>query len=418
MYKNLFKRPLQFFGNKLQLDANYFTWGALYTGLQQIVGAICGLLVTYILGNYVSKTIFGEYNLVISTLSLITFLSLPGIDTALVQSVGRGFDLSFPQAVSLKIKFSLLGSLALVGFAIFYFLSQKAVISTGLLFVAFIYPLLYSFSLTSAFLTAKRKFNILTILSSFSSVAFLVITVISVLISPTVLGLTIGYTAGLIIPAGFSYIFSLRYVNTHSTADPGLVSYSSFLTLLSILPWISSYLGQIILGNIIGAQSLAIFTIANSFLASVQKNFIIFYKPITAKLANQSTREQLATIQIHGLKFIGLGIMLAIILWISTPILINIFFPQYKEALNYAQLLSLALIPLPITWVLSDIMIYQKRKSIQLFASTLPHILKIFLFFVLIPRLGILGLVLVTLIDRYVSFVILAFPIAYKFLKK
>ncbi len=418
MYKRLLGKPLQFFGNKLQIDVNYFAWGTIYTGIQQVIGIICGFIVTYLFANFISKTVYGEYNLVLSILSIITFLSLPGIDTALIQSVGQGYEASFPNAVRMKIKFSFLGSVALLGFALFYFISAKITIATSLIFIALIYPFLYSFSLTTPFLTAKRLFRLLTKLSSLSSVGFLIISALSIFLFPTALGITAGYTLGLIVPGMLGFIYALRFINKSSHTDPDLVSYSSFLTLISVLPWISSYLGQIILGTSIGPQSLAVFSIANGFLASVQKSFIVFYKPITAKLAAQSSKQHLSTLRTHGLKFVTIGVLLSVGLWICVPLLIKYFFPLYPEAISYGQVLSLSLIPLPLTWVLSDMMIYQKSKKVQVVASSIPHLIKILLYVLLVPKYGIWGLVFVTLFDRYSSLIIYLYPLSHKLLKK
>lgn len=105
---------------RLHLDLAYFAKGSFYSLIQQIIGVSCGLTVSYLFGHYVSKQVFGEYNLILSIVSLITFLSLPGIDNALTRSIGQGFDGSFKQALVSKIKFSLLGSVALVGIALYY----------------------------------------------------------------------------------------------------------------------------------------------------------------------------------------------------------------------------------------------------------------------------------------------------------
>lgn len=147
---------------------------------------------------------------------------------------------------------------------------------------------------------------------------------------------------------------------------------------------------------------MALYAVASRFLTAVQKNFTVFYKPVTAKLASQSHKEHWHTIRIHGLKLLGIGCFLALALWLSTPLLIRFFFTrQYDEAIHLGQLLSLALIPLPFAWVLADMMIYEKRKKPQIFISIVPPLIKIFLYFILIPRFGLFGLVLITLLERY-----------------
>src|SRR3989344_7998050 len=87
--------PLLFFRKLFKLDIHYFASSSFYSLLQQIVGVTIGLIVSYIFGHYVTKLVFGEYNFILSTVSLLTFLSLPGINDALTQTVGRGFDRSY-----------------------------------------------------------------------------------------------------------------------------------------------------------------------------------------------------------------------------------------------------------------------------------------------------------------------------------
>ncbi len=91
----------------LNLDINYFLRGSLFGFLQQFIGIFCGLGVNYLLGHVLSKSAYGEYNLVLSILGMLTFLSLPGIDTALIQSVGQGYEAALLQSTKLKLKFSL-----------------------------------------------------------------------------------------------------------------------------------------------------------------------------------------------------------------------------------------------------------------------------------------------------------------------
>ena len=74
---------------------------------------------------------------------------------------------------------------------------------------------------------------------------------------------------------------------------------------------------------------------------------------------------------------------------------------EYYSAIWYGQILSLALIPLPLTWVVSDMLVFQKQKLPQIFTSTLPHLIKLFLFLLVIPHFGIVGLIVIILIDRY-----------------
>lgn len=65
------------------------------------------------------------------------------------------------------------------------------------------------------------------------------------------------------------------------------------------------------------------------------------------------------------------------------------------------RLLSLALIPLPLSWMLTDMVMYQKQKKPQILSSTFPQLIKIALYVILIPRFGIIALVGIVLAERF-----------------
>lgn len=401
MIKSLVRKLLLHFGSYLKLDAHYFVKGGAWGMLQQIVGIASGLTVSYLFGHFISKHLFGEYNLILSIISLFTFLSLPGIDTALVRSVGQGYDASLLQSQSIKIKFSVITIPVLLCVSIFYFIKGNFPIGSALVIASFAFPFLYSFSSYSSFLTAKKQFIILAIVSSLASLFFLISTAVSIFLFPSVSGLTTGYLIGSIIPAIIAFYYCKKFIQSKKI-DIHLPNYGSFLTIVSVLPWLSGNTGSIILGNLVGPESLAIYSVSLGFLVSVQKNFVVFYKPVNAKLASQSREEHLETLKKHGFKFFIIGVFLSFLLWLIMPFLVKFFFTTtYNDAIRYGQWLSLALIPLPISWVLSDIMIYQKNKRAQVLMSTVPHVLKIILYFVFIPLWGINGLVSLFILERY-----------------
>jgi len=394
----------------LKLDVAYFAKGGFFTTLQQIIGVTSGLTVSYLFGHFISKELFGEYNLVLSIISMITFLSLPGIDTALTRSVGQGYDTSLLKSTRLKMYFAFLAIPVLLGFSIFYFLiKQNTGIAIALAIASFFYPLLNTFTLYRSFLVAKHKFGLLALLSSFSSLSFLAAITVAIFFSPTTYGLILGYLVGIVFPSFVSFLLVQRFVKKSKKKDVGLSSYGAFLTVISILPWISGNLGNVLLGNMLGVEALAVFSVASRFLTAVQKNFAVFYKPATAKLATQSPKEHIETLKHHSWKFILLGIGLCVTLWIATPFLISFFFTKnYHEAISYGRLLSFALIPLPLTFAITDIIIYQKQKQPQIVMSTIPQIIRIILYFILIPLWKINGLVAIIIIDRIIG---LLFPL-------
>ena len=71
---------------KLELDVRYFTKGSFYLTLNQVFGIIIGTLLSIIYANHLSSTTFGQYNFVLSFVSLFSILY---IQVLMLLLVGR-----------------------------------------------------------------------------------------------------------------------------------------------------------------------------------------------------------------------------------------------------------------------------------------------------------------------------------------
>ncbi len=386
---------------RMRLDIAYLLRGTFWGGFQQIFGVTGGLILSYLFGHFTSKQTFGEYNLVLSYLSMLTFFSLPGLDTALISSVGRGFDRSFVLATKTKIKFSILGSVVLLVIGVYFTIYRLPDLAVTIFLSALFFPFVNGFSNYPAFLTGKRKFRELALLSTGASFFFLLLHALGIVWLNTTFILVLAYLLARTFSDLTGFLYSRRYINS-SNLDPGLVGYGKFLSWLGILPWISGHIGSITLAHMLGAEALAVYAVATRFLVAIQKNFVVFYKPVTAKLAKQMPYEHWSSLKTHWTKLLVLGIGLAAILYFLTPALISFFFTErYQEAILYGRLLSMALIPMPLTWALTDVLVYQKKRQVQVVISVIPHITKIVLYFIFIPKFGILALVAILLLERF-----------------
>lgn len=413
--KIFFSRTLDFFTNFFQIDIRYFISGGTSGILQQVVGIMCGAIVTYLIGHFVHPRVFGEFNLVLSTTSIFLSFSLPGIDTALTRSIAEGFDNSLWSAFQIKVKSSLLGSIALVFISIYYLFMQQTNMAMSLLFSAIAFPFFNSLTVYINFLVAKKRFSQLALFASIGSIFYLLVISLTAFFIPTTLGLITAYSLGTIIPALLGFTYALRLIKS-SHVDPHLFKYGLFLTGVSALPWITGNAANLILGNLIGVSELALYSVAIAYYVTSLKFFTVFYKPVTAKMASSSKKHQYAIIRKHGFMLLGIGLICSIVLWIFAPFYVSIFYNHsYEGAKIYSQWVSLIFIPLPLTWILNDIAIYQKRKKAQILFSSIPQIIKIVLLLVTIPIWGISAAIGILLLERFISPLLLGLLIFGKF---
>ena len=395
---------IQILGKTLGIDAEYFVMGGIWGTLQQSVGLVCGLVITYAFGRFVPAAVFGEYSLVLSIISLLAVVSLPGMNAAILRSVGQGHDLSLFAAVKLRFLWSVLGVPILVGLAYYYSQRGSDVMPAIMLLTAGFFPLIYPLSTTQSFFVAKKRFDLQALFASLSSVVTGLLVSLAIIVKQSLFWALGGYFIGIILPGVVSLKWAKKLVNPQARRDPSWLSYGYFLSGLQILPLAAAHAGNILLGVWLGVEQLAIFAAASRFPGVVQKNFDVFYKPITAKLAGQSVKYQQITVRRHLVKFVLLGMGLFGVTWVLLPILINIFFSQeYRGVIGYARWYAISLIFLPIGWFLNDVIVFQKRRHSIIFLQTALPLAKLISYFVVIPRWQIGGLIAIMLAERVIA---------------
>lgn len=403
----MYKKSLNYLLNKssslLNLDTKYFAKASFYSGIQQVIGILSGLVISYFFGHFVTKSIYGDYNLILSVIGFLTLITLPGVDSYLTRSIAQKFDSSFVRSIRIKFLFSLIGVPILLGFAFYY--SSNILLSTCFIITAVIFPFLAPAQLYAEFLTAKQKFKKLALFISSSSILSAVLLSLAILISGSLIFILLAYFLGILIPSIIATTIILKNTKIkHKRIDKELIPYGMFGTILSIIPWSASYLGQILLAYNFNTELLATFTVSYRLPLYVHKNLSVFYQPIIAKLASQSYKEHRETLKVHSLKLVLGGFLLALPLYFLSPTVITIIFSErYADAIPFAQLLSLSIIPLPLNWVISYIITYQKIKKPRVIATTILNALKIILFIILIPIYKIYAFVAIIILERYLE---------------
>lgn len=410
------KKYLKNFTMKLQvllhLDTRYFLKNSFLNGIQQTVGVIAGLIISYLFGHYTSKQTFGDYNLILSVLGFLTIITLPGLDEYLTRSVAQGNDSSYIRGVKVKFYLSLLGIPILAGFALYYLINKQPSLGNAFLITAILFPLFHPFQLFNEFMTAKMNFKSLTKLLSFSSLLTLFFISIAIITKQPLSFIIAGYMLGIIVPSLIGHYQSIKKSSKSKKRDKELIRYAIFMTFMTLPSWSSAYLGMIVLGTYLGSELLAVFVVANKIPTYVQKNLFVFHKSLTAKLAKQTNKQHIDTIRIHSLKLIVWGMLLGLSVYIASPYFIRFIFTNtYNDAILYAQLLSLAVIPLPFSWVLSDILLFQKIKKPRVYSTLFINIAKIVSYIVIIPLYKLLGLVVIYIVERYVILLVNLFII-------
>ena len=78
----------------------------------------------------------------LSVYSLLAILALPGVESAVLQSITKGYDSAFTRGVAVKLRWGLLGSLASSAYAGYLYIQGSVIMGHIFLLVAIALPLM------------------------------------------------------------------------------------------------------------------------------------------------------------------------------------------------------------------------------------------------------------------------------------
>ncbi|MBU2524851.1 oligosaccharide flippase family protein [Patescibacteria group bacterium] len=399
---------LRIAGTKIGLDLPYFVKNGFWLSLGHGVDTIKGVVLSVVFTNFLSKSIYGEYNLYLSILGILTIFALPGMNQSIIQAVSRGYDGTYFKAIITKAKWSILGTIALIGIAIyFYFFKSDAQISISLIMLAVIFPL-YAISETyQEFFAGKKKFRQLVIVSSiFGIFSMIGLTAVVFLYPSALLLLLVTVFIQIIILGGFSLIAMRKYI-TNNKVDKSNIIFGKKLSLIGVLDVIANHIDKLIIGIFIGGVDLAIYQVAIMLPDYLKTSFAPITRTFLPKLSNMkidiNNKDELK--KNFFKMFIPVAAMIIIFL-ITAPFVFKYVFPKYlDQSLTFALVYSLSILASPLVIFHSYFVSAKKTKPIFYLKISFSLIIVI-LSPILIYYFHIWGAIITRIIARTVALIV------------
>jgi O-antigen/teichoic acid export membrane protein len=160
---------------------------------------------------------------------------------------------------------------------------------------------------------------------------------------------------------------------------------------MSVPGAISAQIDNVIIWQFIGPIQVAIYAYALRLVERILE-LIPFSALAFPKMAEKDLKADGMKKSIFDkfLKLFWFSIPFTILYILFCPIFFKIFFPAYKESIIYSQVLALTLIFSPFSFLSTAFLAEAKKRELYIL-NIAPQILKIVLFFVLIPLFGIWG---------------------------
>jgi O-antigen/teichoic acid export membrane protein len=158
-YKEQIKTKLKKTSEYLKTDVIYTLKGGSFLSLGNFFGIIANLALAFFFARLLPKEIYGTYSYILAWISVLGVFALTGMDTAVIQSVSRGFESSLIIGLKKKIKYGFLGTLAALIIGAYYFYTGNQTLAFSFFIGAALIPFLNGFQIYNAYLIGKKEFK-------------------------------------------------------------------------------------------------------------------------------------------------------------------------------------------------------------------------------------------------------------------
>jgi len=300
-----------------------------------------GLAATYFLARSMTKNAFGEYNMVLNTVGILTIFSLSGLNNSLMQAVARGYEGTYRATVPIAFGSSFLGSVVLMCMSVWYFIQAQAQIGQGLLVAAALFPFAYGLVQWKSVVTGSGRFGQLLIHDGAGSILTYGLIIVAVLLQPGKYVLPI--VLMMLVPAAYNVVLTMvkfRQIPVSAPVEEQNVRYGIKTTLYSGLGAIGSNLDRVLLFWFLSPAALAVFVAAGripDLLSGAMQDVAAVLAPRLAKHDAYTKRVD----RIFGVLSLIYGAVVIVFAFTGIPfVVIFLFGNNYADAIPYAQALT------------------------------------------------------------------------------
>jgi O-antigen/teichoic acid export membrane protein len=198
----------------------------------------------------------------------VAIFALPGMNTALLQSVAQGNEGDYLMAARTSFLWGLVGVPVLAILGIFYYVDHPS-ISLGFFVAAIFFPFFYPLNLWDGFFQAKKLFRFSAVFSVFQSLTSTVSLVVAIYFFKASLGgMLMAYMAPFAILNILFFYKSLSLVS-NDKRDNETISFGYFISKLSLLGVVASNLDKVVIGAFISMEALGLYVVATLFVVQV-----------------------------------------------------------------------------------------------------------------------------------------------------
>ena len=376
-------------------DNIYLAKGGSWLVLGQIVPTAIAFFSAVAFANLLSQANYGNYKYVLSLAELLEITALAGMGAAVTQAVARNLEGSFYTAFKTKLKWGLLGSLAALSGAAYYWLKGNEILPIPLVMTAIFLPIMIASHIYASFLGGRKLFNIQIKYSIISQMISVGAIITALFLTKNIIWLIAAYFISSTSTNYFFYLLTKFKFRPNKKEDPQTLSYGKHLSLMGVISGVASRLDKLLLFTFIGPTPLAIYSFATIIPERIEGILGNVETLAFPKLASKPQKEIKANLMKKFWKLALLTGIVMILLIAIIPYFYKIFFPQYLNSIPYSQAFVFSFISLPIALLGTAFKAKMMKK--ELYIMKLGSFARICLLAALIPFYGIWGAIAATI---------------------
>jgi O-antigen/teichoic acid export membrane protein len=326
--------------------------------LKFAVVAIGGWVLSLVFARLGTKETLGQYQYIISLITVVSLVSLPGLNTAAFEAVAKGREAGVIKVVRWSLFLGLFGFPILVGLGVYNIvLRDNLLIGEALILAGFLVPFYYAFNTWNIYYDGKSLFKEGSLRNIVLYICLYIFLISGLLLKFNVVGLVLTYLLVHILLFCFYFIEILKKIKdrTNDYVDFKFGVNSSIQRFVFSL---SNNVPPLAISVLFGVQAVAIYYIGYYIINACSSLMgMLGYLYIPALFRGEKLNHKNIILQ---------NLAIGVVFWIAFLILIEYFFlfmygPGYVESQKLAFSLSFLMFLVPLKIFLTNFFLTGKK---------------------------------------------------------
>lgn len=371
-------------------DMVYLAEGSFWLTLSKVLGIGASFLTSIAFANLLPEETYGIYRYVLSVMTILVIPTLGGIDAALTRVVARGSSGTIRPAFRVEARWGLLGTLASVGLAGYYFFQGNSVLALSFLIASVFIPVMDPANIFLAYLSGKKNFKSQTYSQTIIRAGSSLCIILTVFITDSITTLLLVYFSSYTFLRLAFFLVTLRKVPRGAPVDLSAISYGKHLTLMKVPGIISAQLDKILVFHYIGGAALAGYYLALLPFKQMQNLLGSVNVLALPNFSLQDTQTLKATLPRKMLQSYAVIIPVLLLYILLARFFFTVIYPQYTDFVLISQLFMLQLLFFPLSLFNTAITAIADKRKLYIQSTVIPTF-RIVAIATLVPLYGIGG---------------------------